>query len=131
MKKFKFCNNFSIFLKKRNLDMKKLLLLIMGLFLIISMAYAINKGQEKITLDGGKRGVVPFPHRLHQKALADDCNICHKVFPQKSGSIKQMKADKKLKSKEIMNKHCISCHKKLRRKNKPHGPTSCSKCHDK
>ncbi|KPA16593.1 cytochrome c, class III family protein [Candidatus Magnetomorum sp. HK-1] len=111
--------------------MKKTLLLFIGLVFLVSLAFAINKGQEKLSLDGGKRGNVSFPHRVHQKALADDCNVCHQIFPQKSGSIKQMKADKKLKSKEVMNKHCISCHKKLKRKNKPHGPTSCSQCHEK
>jgi cytochrome c553 len=111
--------------------MKKIIVwMISGLFLF-SIAFAINKGQEKITLDGGKRGDVPFPHRLHQNKLADDCNACHQLFPKKIGIIEQMKAEKKLDSKQVMNKHCIKCHKQLRRKNKPHGPTSCRQCHEK
>jgi hypothetical protein len=64
--------------------MKKIIVwMISGLFLF-SIAFAINKGQEKITLDGGKRGDVPFPHRLHQNKLADDCNACHQLFTKKN-----------------------------------------------
>ncbi|ETR74647.1 MAG: cytochrome c, class III family protein [Candidatus Magnetoglobus multicellularis str. Araruama] len=103
----------------------------MGSLLLFSIVFAINKGNENITLDGGRRGKVPFPHRLHQNKLADDCNVCHHVFPQQMGIIKQMISDKKLKGKEVMNTQCIKCHKQLRKKNKPHGPTSCSQCHEK
>jgi len=99
--------------------------------LLATLTFAVNNGQENLKLDGGKRGIVSFPHRVHQKALADDCNTCHQVFPQKSGIIQKMKAEKKLKSKQVMNTQCIKCHKDLRKKNKPHGPTSCSQCHDK
>jgi len=111
--------------------MKRIMILMIGSLFLFSIVYAMNKGQEQITLDGGKRGAVSFPHRLHQNKLADDCNACHQLFPQKSGIIKQMKAEKKLDSKQVMNKHCIKCHKELRRKNKPHGPTSCRQCHDR
>ncbi|MBF0450405.1 MAG: cytochrome c3 family protein [Candidatus Magnetomorum sp.] len=111
--------------------MKKLPLLCFACCFLVTLAFAVNKGQEKLTIDGGKRGNVAFPHRLHQKALADDCNVCHQVFAQKSGIIKQMKADNTLKSKEVMNTQCIKCHKTLRAENKPHGPTSCSQCHEK
>jgi len=111
--------------------MKKTLAFIVGSLFLCSIVFAMNKGQENITLDGGKRGVVAFPHRLHQDKLADDCNACHQLFPKKMGIIKQMKSEKTLDSKQVMNKHCIKCHKQLRRKNKPHGPTSCRKCHNK
>jgi len=111
--------------------MKQIIVLMMSCLFFCTMVFAMNKGQGEITLDGGKRGPVPFPHRLHQNKLADDCNACHQLFPKKLGIILQMKAEKKLASKQVMNKHCIKCHKQLRRKNKPHGPTSCRQCHEK
>jgi hypothetical protein len=111
--------------------MKKIIVFTMSGLLMFAIVFAINKGQEKITLDGGNRGAVSFPHRLHQDKLADDCNACHQLFPQKIGIIKQMKDEKKLDSKQVMNKHCINCHKELRKNNKPHGPTSCRQCHEK
>jgi hypothetical protein len=118
-----------IFLKDSK--MKKMIIVCVSFLFFASIVFAMNRGQEKMNIDGGKRGIVPFPHHVHQKALADDCNSCHQVFPKKSGIIKQMKTEKKLKSKEIMNTQCIKCHKDLRKKNKPHGPTSCSQCHVK
>jgi len=114
----------------RTQNMKKLILFGMCCLFLCSAALAINKGKAQMTLDGGRRGVVQFPHQLHQDKLPD-CNVCHHLFPQKPGIIKQMKSNEKLKSKEVMNKQCIKCHKKNRRKNKPHGPISCSKCHEK
>jgi hypothetical protein len=111
--------------------MKKIIAMILGSMFLFSIVFAMNKGKDHITLDGGKRGVVEFPHRLHQDKLADDCNACHQLFPKKIGIIKQMISEGKLDSKQVMNKHCIKCHKQLRRKNKPHGPTSCRQCHNK
>ena len=89
-----------------------------------------NKGADKIQLFGGKKGNIPFPHHKHQESLKD-CNICHADFPQKAGSIEKLKAEGKLEKKQIMNKHCTACHKKMKREEKKTGPTTCSKCHQK
>jgi hypothetical protein len=88
-----------------------------------------NKGPEQITLDGGQRGVISFPHRQHQTTLGD-CNICHHIFPQKLGVIKGLKDQGKLARKQVMN-HCRGCHRKLVKQGLKAGPTSCQKCHSK
>ena len=89
-----------------------------------------NQGAEKIELDGGKRGKVPFPHRLHQEQLGD-CEICHLIFPQEAGAIKNLKEQGKLKKKYVMNKLCTQCHKEKKKAGQQSGPTTCSKCHIK
>ena len=61
-----------------------------------------NKGPEQITLDGGQRGMVGFPHRQHQTTLGN-CNICHNIFPQKLGAIKDLKNQGRLAKKQVMN----------------------------
>ena len=94
-----------------------------------SMASQI-KGAENIELEGGKRGKVPFPHRQHQTNLKD-CEICHNVFPQKSGSIEALKSEGKLKKKHVMNKLCTKCHKEYKKAGQKSGPTTCKKCHIK
>jgi len=85
-------------------------------------------GAEKITLNGGKRGKVPFPHREHQDRLKD-CNFCHQNFAQVSGSIDDLKAKGSLKKKWVMKKLCIKCHKAKKKEGGKSGPTTCSKCH--
>ncbi len=85
-------------------------------------------GAEKITLNGGKRGKVPFPHREHQDRLKD-CNFCHQNFAQVSGSIDDLKAKGSLKKKWVMKKMCIKCHKAKKKEGVKSGPTTCSKCH--
>ena len=89
-----------------------------------------NKGAANMDLNGGKRGNVPFPHHQHQENLGD-CNICHSVFPQKSGSIAELKAEGKLKKKYVMNKLCTKCHKERKKAGEKSGPTTCKKCHVK
>jgi hypothetical protein len=89
-----------------------------------------NKGAENLELPGGNRGNVPFPHHQHQEKLGD-CEICHSVFPQKSGIIEKLKAEGKLKQKYVMNKLCTKCHKEKRKAGQKAGPTTCSKCHIK
>jgi hypothetical protein len=89
-----------------------------------------DKGAEYIELAGGKRGRVPFPHHQHQVRL-DDCQICHAVFPQKTGSIKKLQAEGKLKKKHVMNKLCTKCHKQKKKAGQKSGPTKCKKCHIK
>ena len=89
-----------------------------------------NQGAENIELAGGKRGNVPFPHRLHQKNLGD-CQICHSVFPQEPGAIQELKAQGALKKKYVMNKLCTKCHKEKKKAGQGSGPTTCKKCHIK
>jgi hypothetical protein len=109
-----------------------LMLLIMGI-VGLAWAYTIqteNKGEAQITLDGGKSGPVPFPHRVHQTVLGD-CKICHELFPQKAGAIETLKAEGELKAKQIMNKHCTKCHRQMKKDGKKTGPTTCTACHVK
>jgi hypothetical protein len=103
------------------------LLVVMGACAAVALE---NKGAETFTLDGGSRGVVPFPHYRHQNALAD-CNACHTLFPQEQGAIMRLKQEGKLAAKQVMNKHCIKCHRSEKRAGKSAGPLSCAKCHQK
>ena len=102
--------------------------------LVLSLAVGAmaveNKGAEQITLDGGERGAVLFPHHRHQNKLGD-CNICHSLFPQEKGAIARLKTEGKLVPKQIMNKHCIKCHKSEKQAGRNAGPVTCSKCHHK
>ncbi|MEA1967525.1 MAG: cytochrome c3 family protein [Thermodesulfobacteriota bacterium] len=89
-----------------------------------------NPGEENITLDGGRKGVVAFPHQLHQSALGD-CNACHVLFPKTAGIIKELKSQGKLKKKQVMKKACIKCHKAKKKAGEDTGPTKCYQCHAK
>ena len=114
----------------------KLFLILVSIAVIVSGVMAVSsmatqdKGAENIELEGGKRGKVPFPHRQHQAQLKD-CNICHSVFPQTAGSISALKAEGKLKKKQVMNKLCTKCHKQNKKAGRKSGPTTCKKCHIK
>ena len=103
--------------------------MIAGAMTASSMA-SQNKGAENIEINGGQRGKVPFPHRQHQNQLGD-CQICHTVFPQKAGSIAELKAEGKLKKKFVMNKLCTKCHKEKKKAGQKSGPTTCNNCHIK
>jgi hypothetical protein len=96
----------------------------------LSVAPVENKGAAEIKLPGGKRGLVPFPHHRHQDKLGD-CDICHSFFPQKTGIIKELKAQGKLKKKHVMKKLCTKCHKQRKKEGIKAGPTTCAKCHIK
>ncbi len=89
-----------------------------------------NKGAAEIQLPAGKKGPVSFPHHRHQDKLGD-CEICHSVFPQKAGIIKELKAQGKLKKKHVMNKLCTKCHRQKKKEGLKAGPTTCAKCHIK
>lgn len=89
-----------------------------------------NQGAKDLKLDGGKRGDVDFPHFLHQNATGD-CNACHDIFPKTAGIIKDLKIQGKLKTKQVMNKTCIKCHKEKKKAREKTGPTKCSQCHVK
>jgi len=114
----------------------KLLVVFVSIFTMLAGAMVVssmatqNKGAENIEINGGKRGNVPFPHRQHQARIGD-CKICHSVFPQKSGSIAELKAEGTLKKKYVMNKLCTKCHKEKKNAGQKSGPTTCTKCHIK
>jgi hypothetical protein len=103
--------------------------LIIVVMLIAAVSQAVeNKGAKDIALAGGKRGKVLFPHHRHQEVLVD-CKICHSIFPQKAGIIEGLKAQGKLKKKQVMNKLCTKCHKKKKRAGEKGGPVTCKTCH--
>ena len=88
-----------------------------------------DKGAESIVLKGGKTGDVIFPHGRHQSVTVD-CQPCHTMFPKESGAIDKMKADAKLKKREVMDV-CKACHKERISKGEKAGPTTCKGCHQK
>ena len=90
-----------------------------------------DRGAATLELYGGKTGKVIFPHHDHQKALEDNCQICHSAFPQKAGAIEELKASGDLAKKFVMNKQCVKCHKEKKKAGEKGGPTSCKKCHNK
>ena len=94
----------------------------------LSDAPVENKGAAEITLPGGTRGPVPFPHHQHQNKLVD-CQICHSLYPQKAGIVEELKAAGTLKKKQVMNKQCTKCHKQMKKDGLKAGPTTCAKCH--
>jgi hypothetical protein len=118
--------------------MKIRLLLLLGAGMLFFAAASValsnapveNKGAAEIKLPGGTKGLVLFPHHLHQDKLGD-CKICHSVFPQKAGIIKELKAQGKLKKKLVMNTLCTKCHRQKKREGLKAGPTTCVKCHIK
>ena len=63
--------------------------IVLALFSTATIIGAANQGAENISIYGGSRGDVPFPHRAHQDRLKD-CNTCHAVFPQETDGIKKM-----------------------------------------
>jgi len=109
----------------------KIFLSIIMLILLALFSYSSgqNTGSENIVLEGGRMGKVSFPHHIHQNILGD-CNYCHNLFPKASNSIKKLKAEGKLKKKEIMN-YCRDCHQSKEKNKEKAGPTSCKECHHK
>jgi hypothetical protein len=104
---------------------------ILTLMAIVAVSQAVeNKGAKDITLAGGKSGVVSFPHHRHQEVIVD-CKICHSIFPQKAGIIETLKAEGKLKKKQVMNKLCTKCHKQKKQAGEKGGPVTCKTCHIK
>jgi Cytochrome c7 and related cytochrome c len=87
-----------------------------------------NRGAKTILIFGGKMRDVHFPHQRHQDTLGD-CDVCHDLFPKKSGSIQELKDRGILEKKLIMQKHCIDCHRKMKSAGRNTGPTSCARCH--
>ena len=115
------------------IDKTNFIIVVTALFMICASALVIaaeNRGGETLKVDGGSKGIVTFPHKEHQDQLKD-CNICHSLFAQESGIIKNLKEKKELKGKQVMNDLCIKCHKDYKASGKTSGPTTCSGCHTK
>ncbi|MGD2269745.1 MAG: cytochrome c3 family protein [Desulfobacterales bacterium] len=110
---------------------KAIAVLVIGLLMTAAVSLAVeNKGAKEISLFGGKSGNVPFPHHRHQETIGD-CKICHGLFPQQAGIIRQLKAEGKLKKKHVMNKLCTKCHKQKKKAGEKSGPVTCKSCHIK
>ena len=90
-----------------------------------------DHGPAELTLTMEKKEPVPFPHAKHQEVLNHNCKTCHDLFPQESGGIERLKSETVLKPKQVMNKHCIKCHKARKKEGLSSGPTSCKTCHVK
>jgi cytochrome c-type protein NrfB len=113
------------------MKVKVIFIAAMSIFFIFSTGFSEqNPGVENIILEGGESGVVSFPHKIHQDVLKD-CSICHELFNQEIGSIEKLKAEDKLKTKQVMNTQCLKCHRDNRKAGKPSGPVSCTTCHSK
>ena len=96
---------------------------------IVASALAVDyQGADKMVLDGGSRGNVPFPHLQHVETI-NDCNTCHDLFPETAGIIVQMIAQDRLKPKKVMNSLCVACHREKKTAGLTTGPVTCSKCH--
>ena len=102
--------------------------MVLSVFMAATGLAVENKGAENIQIESGSKGTVPFPHRTHQERLGN-CNICHVLFPQESGSLTRLHKTGQLRPKEVMNKLCVNCHKAERKAGNKTGPTTCSKCH--
>lgn len=104
--------------------------LILGILLTTAALSGENQGAGQITLQGGSRGTVLFPHRQHQETLGD-CALCHTLFPKEAGSIEKLKDQGGLTGKQVMNTLCIKCHRAEQKAGNKSGPTMCSQCHVK
>ncbi len=89
-----------------------------------------QQGAKEITLSGGNRGEVLFPHFRHQEVIRD-CSVCHQLFPREKGAIDRLKNDGTLQSKQVMNKLCVKCHREKAAAGENTGPKSCNACHVK
>lgn len=100
------------------------------------------KVKEKGGQPGKLQKAVSFPHSKH---AAVECKECHHTM-DKDGAIKKcttsgchdsLEAKDKDNAKDVklvenaFHNQCLECHKKLKKENKPTGPSACGKCHTK
>jgi len=109
--------------------MRKIGAAVASLLLVVGVFFAFaGQGSETMVLPvEGKFGAVDLPHWEHQESLGD-CNACHGLFPQETGSIDRLKAEKALKKKQVMN-NCRGCHRSMAKAGKASGPIKCFDCH--
>jgi hypothetical protein len=55
--------------------------------------------------------------------------VCHALFPQTPNAIQESILQGALKSKQVMNTLCTSCHRKKKNAGFSTGPVTCSQCH--
>ena len=108
----------------------KSLLVLVFLLLLIHPLSAMDRGGESLEIDGGSKGNILFPHRVHQDVLGN-CKVCHDFFAQKKGAIAESVTKGDLKKKQIMNKTCIQCHRDRKKAGQSFGPINCNDCHKK
>jgi hypothetical protein len=89
-----------------------------------------DRGMDRMTLAGGSRGDVPFPHHRHQDAI-ESCEVCHETFPRQAGAIEALKRAGDIEPKHVMNRLCTKCHREKRRAGEKSGPTTCGDCHER
>lgn len=125
-------------------------------FGVTSMLYAVDppgddyvitapegmKVKPKGDQPGKLQKAVPFAHSKHESV---DCLTCHHmeldgnayVECTSSGCHDSLEFRDKENAKDIKlvenayHDQCIECHKKLKKEEKPFGPTACGKCHTK
>jgi len=110
-----------------------LMWLIVGIFCFTGFLYAhettAENGADVIIFKKIRMNPVKFPHHLHQKALENNCNACHDLFPKQPGIIRKLIHEKKLQHQQVMNSKCLACHKSKAAEGKKAGPTKCTECH--
>ena len=112
------------------------------------IALAANKAPDAdISIHSGdvfkefKQGPVKFPHVKHKALKCTDCHHEYKdgknVWQEgqevkKCSACHKLEADGKIvKLEKAYHDSCQTCHKKLKNENKPTGPVTCAKCHEK
>jgi hypothetical protein len=124
------------------------LLLGIAILAAFTVAYAANKVPDKdISIHSTevfktpKQSPVTFSHTKHKELK---CIDCHHEFKdgknvwqegqevKKCETCHKLEADGKVvKLEKAYHDLCQNCHKKIKKENKPTGPTSCTKCHPK
>ncbi len=123
------------------------LLVVFSATLMVGLAFAANKAPEgDITIHSDlfksfKQGPVLFPHAKHKAAK---CTTCHHDYKdgknvwKEGDEVKKCSACHKLedngkvvKLEKAYHERCQTCHKKFKNENKPTGPVTCAKCHQK
>jgi hypothetical protein len=94
---------------------------------------ALKEIPETITLDGGRRGPVVFPHVAHHKVI-ETCQTCHHNMPQDAerpdkGCRECHTNDHKVPTMKAFHDTCITCHRNENREKKNELPVRCTDCH--
>lgn len=78
-------------------------------FLTPALMTEQNEGSETIEIESGWQKARGIPS-LEASKRTGKCEVCHKLYPEESGSITKYKGSGKLQPKEAMN-HCRDCHR--------------------
>ncbi|MGD9818644.1 MAG: cytochrome c3 family protein [Desulfomonilaceae bacterium] len=113
-----------------------------------TLAFAATKAPEgdltihsKDVFKEFKQGPVKFSHEKHKASKCEDCHHDYKdgknvwkegMEVKKCGACHKLEAEGKVvKLEKAYHDNCQNCHKKLKGENKPTGPVTCAKCHEK